>query len=309
MDKTQKNESDRLNPGVCNGHLFSRDSDHKTPSKYARLHGDVPNDNFLLSSGSKRLADDLNFCQFANDDSMMLPEKFLKYSLGFDSRIKTPIKKEDADPEDEIFFTPPPKPKSLRKHLGIGLSNIEPGPDFSQEIFKLEFELSPLSPYRLDVEWKDNFLTALSKVKSKENRSVLPKNRDGPKPQRDPAEVLHKKSQYQKYKDRKKSYHREWQQKNKAKVWAYNKKYMAKKAGRQPSEDNRAQSVSSSQSNQNQKAKPVRAKSSLVKSKAAVAHNCKQAEHKPRYDYVRLFADFEKGKFDGVALFDKYLLP
>jgi hypothetical protein len=120
--------------------------------------------------------------------------------------------------------------------------------------------------------------------------------------------LLRGKSLYQKYKDRKKSYHREWQQKNKAKVWAYNKKYMAKKAGKQKSDDSRAQSASSGQPIQIQKAKPVRAKSSLVKSEAAVADNCKQAKQKPRYDYVRLFLDFKKGKFDGVALFDEYLL-
>jgi hypothetical protein len=53
----------------------------------------------------------------------------------------------------------------------------------------------------------------------------------------------------------------------------------------------------------------VRAKSSLVKAEAAVAKYCKQAKHKPRYDYDRLFADFKKGKFDGVALLDEYLLP
>jgi hypothetical protein len=152
MDQSQKNKSSGLNPEVCNGHLLSRNSDHETPTKYPKLEADIYNDNLLLSSGSKRLADDLNFCQFANDDSMMMPKKFLKYSLEFDSRIKTPIKKEYTDPEDEIFFTPPPKPKSLPKYLGIGLSNIEPGLKLSQKNLKLEFELSPVSPYQLHVE-------------------------------------------------------------------------------------------------------------------------------------------------------------
>ena len=152
MDQSQKNKSDRPNPRVSNGHLFHRNSDHKTPTKYPKLEGEISNDNFLLSSGSKRLADDFEFRQFAIDDSMMLPSKFLKYSLGFDSRIKTPIKKEDAWLEDEIFFTPPPKPKSLRKYFEIGLSNIEPGPNFGQQNLKLEFELSPVSPLQLDVE-------------------------------------------------------------------------------------------------------------------------------------------------------------
>lgn len=84
---------------------------------------------------------------------------------------------------------------------------------------------------------------------------------------------------------------------------------MAKKEGRQKYYDSRPQSASSGQPIQNQMAKPVRAKSSLVKVEAAIANNCKQVKHKPRYDFVRLFADFKKGKFDGVALFDEYLLP
>jgi hypothetical protein len=152
MDQSQKNKSSGLNPGILIGHLFSRKSDRETPTKYPKLEGDICNDNLLMSSGSKRLADDLNFFQFANDDSMMIPKKFLKYSFEFDSRIKTPIKEEYADPEDEIFFTPPQKPKSLRKYLGIGLSNIEPGLNLSPKNLKLEFELSPVSPYQFHIE-------------------------------------------------------------------------------------------------------------------------------------------------------------